>query len=158
MIDIIKKHLADFGASNWSEYKASLSNECVYEEYATSTRVKGPDAAVQVAQKWKRAFPDARGTVMSSVMSGDTITVEIQWQGTQTGALESQFGAIAPTNKRVTVNAVEVFKLRNGQIVEARHYFDLLSMLTQLGIATPQILGAQGGAGAGAGQARPRNP
>ena len=157
MIDIIKKHLADFGASNWSEYKGAFSSDVVYEEYATGTRGKGPDAGVQVAQKWKRAFPDARGTLMSSVMSGDTITVEIQWQGTQTGALESPFGAISPTNKRVTVNAVEVFKLRNGQIVEARHYFDLLSMLTQLGITAP-LVGTQAGAGAGAGAARPRNP
>ena len=158
MIDIIKKHLADFGASNWSEYKATFSPECVYEEYATGTRVKGPDACVQVAQKWKRAFPDARGTLMSSVLSGDTITVEIQWQGTQTGPLESPFGAVAATNKRITVNAVEVFKLRNGQIVEDRHYFDLLTILSQLGVATPQLLGAQGGAGAGTGAARPRNP
>lgn len=158
MIDIIKKHLADFGASNWSEYKGAFASECVYEEYATGTRVKGPDACVQAAQKWKRAFPDARGTLMSSLLSGDTITVEIQWQGTQTGSLESPFGAISPTNKRVTVNAVEVFKLRNGQIVEDRHYFDLLTILTQIGVATPQILGAQTGAGAGTGAARPRNP
>jgi len=156
MIDIIKKHLANFGASNWTEYKAVFTNEVVYEEYATGTRAKGPDACVQAAQKWKRAFPDARGTLMTSAISGDTVTVEIQWEGTHTGSLESPFGAIGPTNKRVSVNAVEVFKMRDGKIVQDHHYFDLLTILTQLGVTAPMVAQVQAGGGTGA--QRPRNP
>jgi len=157
MIDIIKKHLADFGASKWSDYKAAFSNECVYEEYATGTRAKGPEAAVQAAQKWKRAFPDARGTLLTSFVSGDTITVEVQWEGTQSGSLESPFGVIAPTNKRVTVHAVEVFKVRDNKITEDHHYFDLLTILTQLGVTTP-VITTQTQTGGGMGAQRPRNP
>jgi len=137
MIDIIKKHLSHFAASNWSEYKLGFASDVVYEEYATATRAKGAEACARAAQKWKSAFSDARGTMMSSMVSGDTVIAEIRWEGTHTGPLESSFGTVAPTNKRISVNAVEVFKIRNGQILEDRHYFDLLTILSQLGVAPP---------------------
>ena len=41
------------------------------------------------------------------------------------------------------MNAVFVATIRNGKIVESHHYFDLLTILTQLGIAPMMGAGAR---------------
>jgi len=149
MIDIIKKHLADLTAAKWDDYKSALANNATYEEMATGTRVRGADEYVKAIQKWKRAFPDMRANNVSAKVSGDTVIVELQWEGTHTGSFDGPFGTIAPTNKHGTLKAVVVFRLEKDKIVEARHYFDMLTMLTQLGIAPMAGAGMQQpGAGA----------
>lgn len=135
MIDIIKKHLADFSASNWVEYKNALAPNASYEEMATGVRVRGADEVLKTVQKWKRAFPDVKANVSSVKVSGDTVIAEVTWEGTQTGPFDGPFGTIQPTNKRGAVKAVEVCRLEKDKVVEIRHYFDLMTILSQLGIA-----------------------
>src|SRR4051794_3809159 len=156
MLDIIKKHVADFSASNWNDYKAAAAPDIIYVEAATSSRVQGVDDYLKAVQKWKRAFPDAKGRVIGGTTSGEQVTAEIEWEGTHTGPLEGPMGTIGPTNRRARVNAVFVTTIRNGKIVESHHYFDLLTILTQLGIAPMMGAGAQPqGKGDGQPQRRP---
>ncbi len=131
----IRKHLADLSASNWNEYKASLANDAVYEEAATHVRVKGADEYMKVIQRWKRAFPDIKATVLNTFGSGDKVFAEVEWEGTQTGPLEGPFGMIAPTNKRGIIKAAIVATVMNDKLVEVHHYFDVLTLLGNLGIA-----------------------
>ena len=130
----IKKFLADYSASKWTEYKASVASDVVYEEIATRLHVKGADEYMKVVQRWKRAFPDLKATLLSSYVAGDKIVTELEWEGTQTGPLDGPFGAIAPTNKRGVLKAALVITVKNDKIVEAHHYFDMLTMLANLGI------------------------
>ena len=105
MIDLINKHLADFNASNWTEWKAALAPDVVYEEVPTRIKVKGPDEAVKSVQRWKKAFPDSTGTMLDAIESedGSELAVEVEWRGTHTAVLEGPMGTIPPTNKKVTV-------------------------------------------------------
>jgi steroid delta-isomerase-like uncharacterized protein len=157
MLDIIKKHIADFGSANWNDYKAACAPDVVYEEMATNTRVKGADEYVKAVQKWKHAFPDAKGNITRSTTSGDQVVVEIQWEGTQSGPLEGPMGAIPPTNKRVRINAVMVTTVKNGKITEGRHFFDMLTILSQLGVA-PMAGTGMPQSGKGDGQPAQRRP
>ena len=159
MIDLINKHLADYNASNWTEWKSALAPDVMYEEVPMRVKVKGPDEWMKTVQRWKKAFPDMSGTVLSAIESedGSEIATEIEWKGTHTGPLEGPMGTIPPTNKRGTVKATMLFKIRNNKIVEARHFFDLLTVLAQIGVAP--MAGVQGQAGAaGVAQAAPRRP
>ena len=131
----IKNHLADFSASKWTEYKAALASDVVYEEVASRVRVKGADEYMKAIERWKRAFPDLKATVLSSYIAGDKVFAEIEWAGTQTGPLDGPFGPIPPTNKRGVVRAAIVATVKNDKLVEAHHYFDVLTLLTNLGIA-----------------------
>jgi steroid delta-isomerase-like uncharacterized protein len=135
MLDLIKKHLADFSASKWTDYKAPLAADVTYEEMATRQRVRGADEYLKAVQRWKGAFPDLRATITSGVVSGDKVVVEVEWEGTHTGPFAGPFGEIAATNKRGRVPAVMVFTVKNGKIVESHHYFDLLTVLIQIGVA-----------------------
>lgn len=139
----LKKHLAELGAANWSEWKASLANDVVYEEIATHTRAKGPEEYLKTVQRWKRAFPDMKATVLDTFASGEMIVAEVEWEGTHTGALDGPFGSIAPTGKRGLLKASMVARVRDDKLVELHHYFDMVTMLANLGIAPFAGVGAQ---------------
>ncbi|HUJ57325.1 MAG TPA: ester cyclase [Kofleriaceae bacterium] len=131
----LKKHLAEFAASKWNEWKASLADDVIYEEIATHTRVKGADEYLKIVQRWKRAFPDLKATVLNTFTAGDKIFAEVEWEGTQTGPLDGPFGTIAPTNKRGLTKAALFATVKNDKLVEFHQYFDMMTLLANLGIA-----------------------
>ena len=55
---------------------------------------------------WKEAFPDGNGTVHGAYADGDTVTVELTWEGTQSGPMRTPDGQeLPPSNRRGTVSA-----------------------------------------------------
>lgn len=129
----LKKHLDDLAAARWDDYKAAFATDVVYEELPTRTRVQGADAYVNAVQRWKRTFPDLKGTLLSSFQTGDKAIAEIEWEGTQSGPLDTPFGTIQPTNKKGRVRGVLVLTMKGDKITESHHYFDLLTVLAQAG-------------------------
>jgi steroid delta-isomerase-like uncharacterized protein len=157
LLESIKQHLAAYSASNWDAYKDGFTKDVVYEEMATKIRVQGVDKYVDAVQRWKRAFPDLKATFINGFVSGDKAVVEVMWEGTHTGPFDGPLGAIAPTNQRGRVNGVLVMTLKDGKIAESRHYFDLLTVLSQIGVVP--MIGASGQpqATTGAAPASPRH-
>jgi steroid delta-isomerase-like uncharacterized protein len=123
-----------FSAGDWERFKAPLSSDAVYDELATQRRVQGPNAIVELGKGWKQAFPDAKGTIGKAIESGDTVVLEITWEGTHTGPLVGAQGTIPPTRKKVRIPAVEVVSFKGDKVVETKHYFDQMTMLAQLGV------------------------
>ena len=134
MLDIITKHLEDYAAGRWDQYKAVIANDAMYEEPATRFRASGADAYVKAVRRWKSSFSDLRAKVIAAFESGDRVVLEVEWEGTQDGPFESPFGTIQATNKFGTTRAALLFTMKNGKIVELHHYFDLLGVLAQLGL------------------------
>ncbi len=142
LVQKTKEHVAAFSAKDWNRYGAMLSDDAIYEEEATHQRVKGRKQVVDLIKRWTVSFPDLKGTVKETFASGDRVVVEILWDGTQKGALSGPMGTIPPTGKHGSVPAVEVLTFDNGFITEIRHYFDLMTILEQLGV-TPRMGAAQ---------------
>jgi len=137
-IQLAKQNVEAFGKGDWASFKAPLSADSVYEELATQRRVQGPDAVVELSKGWRQAFPDAKGTITKAVESGDTVVLEIIWEGTHNGELKSAMGSIPATYKRVKIPAVEVVTFKGDKIAETKHYFDLMTLLGQIGaLPTP---------------------
>jgi len=44
---------------------------------------------------------------------------------------------LPPSNKRMTVKSVEVIEIEDGKIKVLRHYFDLMTILQQIGAMHP---------------------
>ncbi len=151
MQDIIRKHLADLAAGDWAGYRAGLAGNAVYKELATGASVQSADEYVKIAQRWRKAFPDLTGHILESFDNENRCVVEVRWEATHTGVLESSFGTFAATRKRVSVEAAMVFTLEGGKIAKVHHYFDLMKLMVQLGISTGlPIAAAPKGAPAGA--------
>lgn len=133
LLDNIKKHLDAYSAANWDDYKASLADDTIYEEPSTRLLVQGADEVIKTVQRWKRAFPDLTAKVLGGFESGDKVVAEVEWEGTHTGPLDGPFGTMQATNKKGRVRGVLVLTMKDGKISENRHYFDLMTILTQIG-------------------------
>jgi steroid delta-isomerase-like uncharacterized protein len=90
--------------------------------------------ATAYAMTWLKAFPDGKMKVRSEITSGPWVVQEILMEGTHTAPLDSPTGAIPPTHKKVVGYGVQILRVEDGKIAEARIYFDQLDQLSQLGL------------------------
>jgi steroid delta-isomerase-like uncharacterized protein len=132
-VQLAKQGVEAFSAGDWERFKAPLSADSVYEEFSTQQKIQGPDQIVESIKGWKKAFPDAKGTITKAIESDDTVVLEITWEGTQSGPLESAMGTIPASHKRSKIPAVQVVTFRGDKVVSTKHYFDLMTILAQIG-------------------------
>jgi len=104
-------------------------------------RLEGSGAVTGYAMRWLKGFPDAKIIVGNQVECDSWLVQEFTLQGTHTAPLEGPAGTISPTGKELSSRAVSVGRYENGQIVEARLYFDQTEVMTQLGLM-PELVGA----------------
>jgi steroid delta-isomerase-like uncharacterized protein len=90
--------------------------------------------ATSFAMTWLNAFPNGKMTVRTEITSGQWVVQEIAMEGTHTAPLESPTGTIPPTHKNVVGYGVQLLRIENGKIAEARIYFDQLDQMSQLGL------------------------
>ncbi len=137
-LEVTRENLDAFNSGDWSRFGEGLAEDSVYDEIATERRVEGREAILEVNEEWKKAFPDARGTLNAELVSGDTVVEEITWEGTHSGPLGSPQGEIPASNRRISVRAVQVHELEGDRIKTTRHYFDLMGLLQQIGAVPEQ--------------------
>jgi predicted ester cyclase len=76
------------------------------------------------------AFPDCRWPIDDMIAEGDQVVTKKTFTGTHTGDL----GEIPATGKRVTLQFVDIQRVRDGRIVEHWLSMDQLSFMQQLGV------------------------
>jgi epsilon-lactone hydrolase len=80
------------------------------------------------------AFADMHRELYDMWHIGNTVFVRLALQGTHTGPLETPFGTIAPTGKKMDAPCFDVFELENGKIKKFDCYPEGSIILTQLGV------------------------
>lgn len=122
-----------YNEKNWTAVRAAVTADVIYDEVATHRRVQGVDEVIALWQGWAAAFPDSRATFNSAIASGTTVLVEVTWQGTHQGSLQTSDGVIPATGKRIEVRACQVIEMAGEKVKLYRQYFDMATMLHQLG-------------------------
>ncbi len=84
------------------------------------------DAAARI----RAAFPDWHSEVHLLVAEGDYVVERFTASGTHCG----EFMGAAPTNRAVAMPGINIFRLRDGKIVERWGNLDVLGFLAQLGV------------------------
>jgi len=115
------------------ERSVALQASGLYNEIGTQRRLSGRNEILEALKGWKQGMPDVTGTVKSAKAIGDTVVLEITWEGTQTGPLQTPGGTIPASGKRQVTPAAWIFEFEGDKIRESRHYFDMVAVLQQLG-------------------------
>lgn len=149
----IERHFEALSQGDWDTYRQDYADDGQYIEMSTGQSARGPDEIVMLLQRWRSAFPDLSATIKSSAVSGDKAFVELELSGTHSGTLEAPFGHIPASGRHGVVPAVVVATLQGDKIVELRNYFDVMTLLRQMGVA--EQAGAAAGAGAQAEEGAP---
>ena len=67
-----------------------------------------------ILQVLRRGFPDVKVEILDQVAEGDKVTTRKIFHATHTG----EFMGIPPSNKRVTIQVIDIIRLSQGRYVE----------------------------------------
>jgi len=137
MIQLACENVEAYNTGDWDRLKASLAPDVIYDEPGTQRHLQGADQMIAAYRGWKHAAPDGKGVITKAFASEASVTLEVIWTGTQTGVLMGAEGAIPPTGKAWKVMGAQIITIEDGKIVQFRQYFDMLTILQQLGAAKP---------------------
>ena len=135
MIDVAKAPTVAYNKKDWNEIRATMAPGFVYDEVATQRRGEGADQAIELWQGWAKAFPDSTGTFGNAFVGGGKVVLEITWTGKNTGPLQIPGGEIPATGKSIEIRSCQVVEIKNGKPQVMRHYFDMMTLMQQLGLA-----------------------
>jgi steroid delta-isomerase-like uncharacterized protein len=136
ILEIAKSQLIAFNDKNWDAAKEVLATDTVYDEVATQRRIQGVEEVLSAWKGWAKAFPDAKGSFDKETVSGNTVVIELTWRAIQTGPLQLPGKDLAATGKKVELRACQVIEVSGAKVKTLRHYFDLSSLLRQLGVTS----------------------
>ena len=135
VIRLARENVEAYNVGDWQRLKAPLAPDVVYHEVGSQRRLQGADQLVQAYQGWKQAAPDGRGTITNAFASGNSVALEVAWTGTHTGPLVGPSGTIPPSGKSWSLLGAQLITFQGDKIKEVRQYFDLLTLLQQIGAA-----------------------
>jgi steroid delta-isomerase-like uncharacterized protein len=109
--------------------------------------LRGRDAIIDFHRRTRESMPDVFATVDHAVEEGDCVAWEAVATATNTGPLHLPAGrTLPPTGRRTEQRIAGFARIRDGQCVFLRIYFDQLEALRQLGFMPAPAL-AIGGVG-----------
>jgi steroid delta-isomerase-like uncharacterized protein len=134
LIDAAKAQVLAYNEKNWDAVRTSLSRTAVYDEVATRRRMEGIDQIIACWKGWATALPDSKATLHNAVAGNNVVTLELTWRGTHTGPLDLPSGQVPPTNRSIELRACQVVEMADGKPQTVRQYFDMATLLEQLGL------------------------
>ena len=100
-----------------------------YVDYGHQPPGQGKEGAKSDYRAFIGGFKDARFDIDEMIEAGDRVVVRWTSRGTHTGS----FAGLPPTQKKVEVRGISIYRLKDGKIIETRNMADIFGMLTQLG-------------------------
>jgi predicted ester cyclase len=147
-VEVVKQANAAFNAHKVADALPLFTDDAVESDQASNTDDKGKKG---IEKAWKalwKAFPDFKIDVQDVFAAGDHVAVLGSYTGTNTGDLGPK---MKKTGKPVNGKFAEVYKLKDGKIVQVWRFRNAMAMATQLGL----VPGATEPAGAGAAGSSP---
>jgi steroid delta-isomerase-like uncharacterized protein len=109
----------------------TLCDEPVYTIMATGEEYRGKDAVATFYRGLFAGVPDATFDLITAFVGEEGVVEESVLRGTHQGML---FG-MPPTGRKFELPLIIVFPMKDGQILGERMYFDLRTLLKQLGLS-----------------------
>jgi steroid delta-isomerase-like uncharacterized protein len=87
-------------------------------------------ALKQMMPTFRTALPDLKMTAHDIIGEGDKVVSRVSWEGTHKGEMRG----IPPSNKRLNVSEMHIYRFSNGKVVERWGEWDMFGMMQQIGI------------------------
>jgi hydroxyacylglutathione hydrolase len=125
--DALTRHDLDTIASAWA-----ADGHCHVSGQADAS---GPDGVRAYWAELFGAVPDMRFTVEDLIAEGDKVAVK--WSATGTFAGPGSYQGIEPTYAHLDLEGLDLFQLRDGQVVREDAFTDGTSFARQIGLMPP---------------------
>ena len=104
-----------------------------FVDYSGISTLPNLDETKQFFTMLFTAFPDIQVTIHDQIAEGDKVWMRKTFKGTHQG----EFMGIAPTNKPVEINVIDIHRVVDGKIIEHWAVADMLDLMQQLGAIPP---------------------
>ena len=131
---LIQTLIHAFNTKDIDRYAANATADCETLDVPSGMTFRGPDGFRQFVQSYHTAFPDGQVQATSLFTTDDQGFFEYIGRGTNTGPFPYPSGPIPPTGRRVEFRVCAGLQFREGKVASAHYYYDLLSVLQQLGL------------------------
>ncbi len=130
-----KDFIAAINAQDMDKVLSFFTDDCVYEDVAVGKVNRGKQELKDFVTGWYAFSRDLKFELTSQFSASDWGATEWIMSGTHTGDILG----IPATNKRFSVRGASISKLRKDKISLNTDYYNLASLLQQVGIlpATP---------------------
>ncbi|KAF9949973.1 hypothetical protein BGZ72_008273 [Mortierella alpina] len=95
--------------------------------------MSGPAGYLAIIGMMRAGFPDIQWTLEEMVAEGDRVAARFIMNGTHQGT----FFGVPPTGKKISVQAMNMYRLSNGMFIEEYGQPDMLGLLKQIGAIPP---------------------
>jgi steroid delta-isomerase-like uncharacterized protein len=122
---------------NRHEFDATLATfeHPRYELIGTGDVYDGPEEVARYFEETRTAFPDQRNELIALHHADDAVIVEANLYGTHDGP----FRGLPPTGRKFETRFCAMFLFEEDRLVCERVYFDVNTVLRQLGIARDPV-------------------
>jgi predicted ester cyclase len=127
-----RRYAAFWNTGDEAYAKLALSPEFI-DRTLPDGRPQGPDGPLQASKGFRAAVPDLRAEIDDLVVAGDRASVHLHFHGHFTG----QFQNLKGKGQTVDFQAFDLYRVKDGRIVENWHLEDNLTLLKQLGALQP---------------------
>jgi predicted ester cyclase len=130
-----KKVVTEFIDGLFSRGDLGVVDDLLHEDYVDHDPPWGADGTAEGmrAAMIRAALPDWRSELHLLVAEGDVVVERFTASGTHRGELMG----VAPTGRVLSLPGINIFRLRDGRIVERWGRLDELGFLRQLGVIPP---------------------
>jgi len=106
-----------------------FADDYVRHDLRPTRAMPGPAGQAAIARDFRAAFPDLHTELDLILGGGDLVAARWTAEGTNTGS----WGDRPPTGRHVKFSGVNIFRLKEGKVVELWNHRDDLGVMQQLG-------------------------
>jgi steroid delta-isomerase-like uncharacterized protein len=133
LFDLGNNHQSD---PAWLEKSlAAFAADAEVIDVPSGATLHGTDGYQRLVLFFAQSFPDNRVELTNAFATEDQVTLECTWRWNDSGSLPLPSGALPHMRRSGELRACFVFQIRNGKIVSAHHYYDMMTLMEQLGLA-----------------------
>jgi steroid delta-isomerase-like uncharacterized protein len=107
-----------------------MADDVVYTMMATGDETRGPEAVLQMLHWFYHVAFDARAETISQIVSNGQAVIEAEVVGKHIG----EFAGVPATGKEFRVPLCVIYDVEEEKIKRARIYFEVPSLMAQLGV------------------------
>jgi len=136
--EVLLRHVKAETEHRMEETLATLTEDCVFEDHAFGKIWNGREGARDYYRLWWDAFGITPHTSARHVPTPDLMIVETRFKGRHKGP----FLGVAPTGRAVDVPMTIFVTMKDGLMTGERFYWNLGTLLEQIGVKMPVALPA----------------
>ena len=134
--ELVTKFFEGMSSGDVDTALSVLHEDCVNTDTATGQVMTGLDENRADMENWLSMFSDMKVEAVNQVESGNMVATEMKMTGVNTGDMQMPDGSKIPaTGKSVEMTGCQVSEFKDGKMIRATQYYNMMTMMAQLGLA-----------------------